>query len=337
MWFWLLLGLGAAFVAGAAAANTSETRRQIAAPREPKYLKPVTPTGPTPEEKKAAVLRARLQSLRAQYDAFTHYNDPKWLTKHARDRLAWLLENRDYILAESKQLHETRLDPAYPEDLSYVYEHDRELYDRIMWRARVLAIAERLSSEEVLQEAKSVQHRSAQHAELATRLAELCLAYRDFEHYEQEEWIVEYVSNPEHQRTLLAERNEILAEDREFHQDSAFIEALKACAPGIYRRATWRVKALAIADKLSAKPRRPSPEEREAKILRFRERMLNRLQVKAEDQIALKLHRYLMAQKLKEEGAALGLDEDELDRLEQELRGDLDDEDEETGKGFKQL
>jgi len=55
--------------------------------------------------------------------------------------MTWLLENRDDILTECRQLHEQRLDPAYDTDLSYVHEHDHELYERIMWQARVLAIA----------------------------------------------------------------------------------------------------------------------------------------------------------------------------------------------------
>ena len=59
--------------------------------------------------------------------------------------------------------------------------------------------------------------------------------------------------------------------------------------------------------------------------------------MKAEDHIALKLQRYLLAQELRDRGASLGLDDDELDRLEQELRGDLDDDDEDTGRSFKQL
>jgi len=150
-------------------------------------------------------------------------------------------------------------------------------------------------------------------------------------------WIEKYASHPQYQKELLAQREEIIALDRDFHRDGDFIEALKSCAPGIYRRATWKMRALAVADKLSVEPRRLSLEEREAKIIRFRERLLNRLQVKAEDQIALKLQRYLMAQQLREKGEAMGLDDDELDRLEQELRGDLDDDDQDTGGGFKQL
>jgi hypothetical protein len=59
--------------------------------------------------------------------------------------------------------------------------------------------------------------------------------------------------------------------------------------------------------------------------------------VKAEDKIALKLQRYLLAQQLRKQGEVLGLDDDELDRLEQELRGDLDEVDEDAGQGFKQL
>jgi len=97
--------------------------------------------------------------------------------------------------------------------------------------------------------------------------------------------------------------------------DSDFIEALKSCAPGIYRARPGNA-ALAVADKLSVEPRRLSPEEREAKIIRFRERLLNRLQVKAEDRIALKLQRFF-CQQLRERGEAMGLDDDELDRLEQ--------------------
>jgi hypothetical protein len=207
-----------------------------------------------------------------------------------------------------------------------------------MWQARVLAIAERVcfegrETEEEKHEAALAQKQTVH----AKTIGDLFLEFRAFAHYEQDDWIEKYASHPDHQRELLAQREEIIALDKDFHRDSEFIAALKACAPGIYRRATWRMRALAVADKLSVEPRRMSPEEREAKIIRFRERLLNRLQVKAEDQIALKLQRYLLAQQLRERGEAMGLDDDELDRLEQELRGDLDDDDVDTGGGFKQL
>jgi hypothetical protein len=318
--------------------DSDRDRRRLAAPDEPRVLKPVTPTGPTPEEKKAAALKARLQSLRAQFEPFSHYSDPTWLTKYAHEHLQWLLENRDGILAECRQLHESRLDPAYDEDMMYVHDHDPELYERLMWQARVLAIAERLCFEGRQMEADKQESAMSQKlTEHASTIGDLFLEYRDFPHYEQPEWIEKYANHPQYQKELLAQREEIIALDRDFHRDSDFIEALKSCAPGIYRRATWKMRALAVADKLSVEPRRLSPEEREAKILRYRERLLNRLQVKAEDQIALKLQRYLLAQQLREKGEALGLDDEELDRLEQELRGDLDNEAEDTGGDFKQL
>ena len=87
-------------------------------------MKPVALLGPTPEGKKAAALTARLQSLRAQFQPFTHYNDSAWLTRYATEHLAWLLDNRDDIVAECKKLHEQHLDPAYDVDLSYVHERD---------------------------------------------------------------------------------------------------------------------------------------------------------------------------------------------------------------------
>ena len=308
----------------------------LTAPRDPRVLKPVTPTGPTLEEKKAQAMKVRLQSLRAQFEPFSHYTDPAWLTQYAKKHLSWLLENRDDILAECRKLHEQPLDPAYDEDLSYVYEHDHELYERVMWQARVLAIAERLCFEE--QTAAEMQEAaiSQKWSEHARNIGDLFLEFRDFPHYEQVEWIERYASHPQFQQELLEQREEIIALDKDFHRDDDFIKALKSCAPGIYRRATWRMRALAMADKLVVEPRRQSPKEREAKILRFRQRMLERLSVKAEDQIALKLQRYLLAQQLRERGEAMGLDDDELDRLEQELKGDLDDEEEDTG-GFKQV
>jgi hypothetical protein len=331
----LLLIFGFAWLVSST--DRERDRRRLAAPSDPKVLKLVTPTGPTPEEKKAMALKARLQSLRAQYEAFSHYNDPSWLTQYAKEHLAWLLENRDDILTECRQLHEQRLDPAYDVDLFYVHEHDHELYERIMWQARVLAIAERVCFEERETEAeKDETALSQKRVEHARTIGDLFLGYRDFVHYEQDEWIEKYASNLRYQKSLLEQREEIIALDREFHRDTDFIEALKSCAPGIYRRATWRMRALAVADKLAVEPHRLSPEEREQRIIRFRERLLHRLQVKAEDQIALKLQRYFFAQQLRQKSAALGLDEDEIERLEQELRGDLDDE-EDTGSGFKQL
>src|SRR5215831_4053402 len=155
----LLLFIGIAWLLSG---GRDRNRRSLAAPSEPRVLKPVTPTGPTPEEKKAAALKARLQSLRAQYQPFSHYNDSTWLISYAKEHMQWLLDNRDDILTECRKLHEQRLDPAYDVDLSYVYEHDQDLYQRMTWQAHVLSIAERLCFEK--QETQPEQTRAEQHA-----------------------------------------------------------------------------------------------------------------------------------------------------------------------------
>jgi len=62
------------------------------------------PSGPSPEEKKATALKARMASLKAQHEPFSHYADSAWLTMYAREHKKWLLDNREDILAEAKKL-----------------------------------------------------------------------------------------------------------------------------------------------------------------------------------------------------------------------------------------
>ena len=200
-------------------------------------------------------------------------------------------------------------------------------------RMEVLALAERLPFDEQLEQAKQAEERAAQAR--AGRLAELILTFQEYEHYEQDEWIADYVAVHKHREALLANEDDILKRYLYFHRDTIFIDELKACSPGTYRRAMWEVRALALADKLSAR-RRLSEEEKEAKILRFRERMVDRLNVRAQDEIAKKLHRFESARQLREQAEDLGLDEDRINRLEQELLGDLFDDDDKNN-GYHQV
>src|SRR5882724_1058296 len=142
------------------------------------------PSGPSPEEKKATALKARMASLKAQHEPFSHYADSAWLTMYAREHKKWLLDNREDILAEAKKLHEQRIDPAFDEDLTYVLERDEDLYLRMTWKLRVLAVAERLSLDE--QEAADETSSTRQLTEQTKRGAELVLEYREFAHYEQQ-------------------------------------------------------------------------------------------------------------------------------------------------------
>ena len=65
--------------------------------------------------------------------------------------------------------------------------------------------------------------------------------------------------------------------------------------------------------------------------------MLDRLSVRAQDEIAKKLHRFESARQLREQAEDLGLDEDQIERLEQELLGDLFQDDDDKSNGYRQL
>jgi hypothetical protein len=96
-----------------------------------------------------------------------------------------------------------------------------------------------------------------------------------------------------------------------------------------------------IADRLAVADPRKKPklsrEEWEARIERYRQRQVDRLRVGADDKIAKLLARYKSLQHLRERAVQLGLDVDTIDRLEQELRGDMDDEDDGQNTGYRQL
>jgi hypothetical protein len=205
-------------------------------------------------------------------------------------------------------------------------------------KREVLRIAERLPFDE--QTTRAQQAQAEARTARAERIAALVLACRDFAHYESEEWITEYATNPQHQKELLAYRDEILEADQAFHEDRDFIEALKASAPDTYRRATWRVKALAIADKLSAAPKikpKKTLDEVLAGIERYRQRELNKIRVKVEDQKAYIMQNLELLHAFTADLDGYDLDEDEREALINEFKSRLLGGEEDTGNGFRQL
>jgi hypothetical protein len=78
-------------------------------------------------------------------------------------------------------------------------------------------------------------------------------------------------------------------------------------------------------------------EEWEARIERYRQRQLDRMRVSADDRIAKMLEKVESARRLRERAEELGLDEDQIERLEQELVSDLHDDEDEQTTGYKQL
>ena len=93
---------------------------------------------------------------------------------------------------------------------------------------------------------------------------------------------------------------------------------------------------LALESDSERKPRL-SPAEKQAKFEWKRRQILDRLRVHAEDEIAKKLQRFELAQQLREQAEQMALDEDDVERLVQELLVDLDQDDDDQATGFKQV
>ena len=138
-----------------------------------------------------------------------------------------------------------------------------------------------------------------------------------------------------------------LAEYHEVIGDPDLCALIEAEHPHVLKFLEARLEVVRIAQRLSVKPppkpkepeekRRLSREEWEARIERYRQRQLDRMRVQAEDHIAKQLQKLELAQELRERAQQLTLDEDDIERLVQQLLGDLDDADEDTGKGFQQV
>jgi hypothetical protein len=248
------------------------------------------------------------------------YYTKKYHTRKSTLKDTWLAQYRAVL---SDELLRTVLEEKHPHVMPVLAA-----------RMEVLSIFERLPYDEQIERAKRDEERAARAR--AERIADLVLTYDEFEHYESDQWIADYVAIPQHQQELRADWSKILKEHQKFHADKEFIDELQASSPGTYRRATWEMRALALADKLSAR-HQLSTEEKEAKILRFRQRMLDRLNVRAQDEIAKKLHRFESARQLREQAEDLGLDDDQIVRLEQELLGDLFDDDDDKNNRYHQV
>jgi len=82
------------------------------------------------------------------------------------------------------------------------------------------------------------------------------LTYDRLDHYSHPEFIAAYAQK--HSAQLVNDREDILEEYRKIHQPPEFGEALRNDHPEIYERATWRVRALALAEVLLAEPAPPA-------------------------------------------------------------------------------
>jgi hypothetical protein len=148
-------------------------------------------------------------------------------------------------------------------------------------------------------------------------------------------------------RILGYDRREWLNEYQEVIGDDALYSLIDAEHPHVLEFLEARLEVVRIAQRLAVKPppapkepdakRRLTREEWEARIERYRQRQLDRMRVSADDRIAKLLERVESTRRLRERAEDLGLDEDQIERLEQELMGDLHNDEDDHSNDYKQL
>jgi hypothetical protein len=167
---------------------------------------------------------------------------------------------------------------------------------------------------------------AVQQLEFAKQLYTLSHTYGN-DAYQDDIWVEAY--GKKYHDDLLNRKKAIIAAYLDFHSDQAFIEYLKEHGPDIYKRGTWEHRALAAAERYiveSTERRRPAPTPEQ-----FRERMMRRLQVQAQDHIRRAVEVETAVQRYRHTLEELELDEEEIEEKLQHFRDILTDEGDDNG------
>jgi hypothetical protein len=158
-------------------------------------------------------------------------------------------------------------------------------------------------------------------ARLRYRFEKLRHKYERRPHLERREFIEQFAAV--HRSELLRQRHQILEAYSELQQDAPLVELLNREAPEIYRRAIWRIEALALAEQLDVglqlegkDTKRESPEQ-------FRERKTRREATLIEDKIATARERIEARLKVRAMLDEYPLDADERQQIEMEVLTDI--------------
>lgn len=157
-------------------------------------------------------------------------------------------------------------------------------------------------------------------------------------HLDDSQWVEQYTKK--HLHDLLKSRTRIMQAHTKLHADPRFVQCFTETDPTLYARVTWEYRALCLAEELEpGNPVKPTltPEERQAKFERYRERALERDRIQAEDRMAAVRQKLDLARQFREDLDAYDLDEDERDRIVKEFEDDLLISTEEHVNGYKKL
>jgi hypothetical protein len=270
-----------------------------------------------------------LARIRGWYAAFDHYADPRWIEDYARKHASELLARKGEILNKNVDAQ-----LQCPEEFAYLAKYEPEIFARLDWEVRALAVAERLEPIDLKRPQQpppeTPPEKPAPTKTMQEKIAELVLELEYSPHLQDDTWLEKFARDPARQQQLLTEAEEILNEYTTLHADRALIDMLKATAPDIYQRAIWRRRALALAEQFMVEPPptppqkpRLSKEDHQAKIRNYRERMLERERVQAQDHMAKVKLRLDLLNEFRRELDQYDLDEDERQRREQEFLENL--------------
>lgn len=191
-------------------------------------------------------------------------------------------------------------------------------------------------AEQQWREAESARERIEQRLrDLDNRYADPCFAWRA-----DDQKLERYARD--HHNSLRAHQQEITTAYEQFHADRSFIDYLREHRPDLYARAdpVFHYRALALSEQPPMTEERPrlTPEERQARIERFRQRMLTRQRVQAEDQMAKLAQRLALRSQIR---AMLNetdeLDEDEKEQLLREFEDTIENPEDDINEKYKQL
>jgi hypothetical protein len=385
MWFWILLGLGGAFVAGVALASESERRREIGPGKPPPrlltdvarhvqmtssatalgglevytlcqlYIRPGVEsfTPPLPKGKRVKLIFTGACAVKrwdspwcgldACYTADTY--DHNYKHRHYKLLLDQKTPATGPIEEDRAEHRYVFVYEATGGRLAVLLEPPIVAIDPAATTGSIqLCVVSLTQTEEAaLGFDREARKREAERANRALELAVLAHLESNFVDPEyQKNYAASHVPHILHH-----DSKEWLAEYKEVIGDPELYALIESEHPHVLEFLEARLEIVRIAQRLAVKPppkpkepegkRRLSREEWEMRIERYRQRQLDRLRVQAEDHIAKQLQKLELAQELRERAQQLNLDEDDIERLVQQLLGDLDDADEDAGKGFQQL
>jgi hypothetical protein len=195
-----------------------------------------------------------------------------------------------------------------------VWEQVRQLYHESFARADPKAQAARRAQQQARQQAEVEARRWEA---MAKRRDALAVSYQAAPHYCDQEFLQRHAKA--YAQDLFERRDEIRNRYVAFYRDREFVAYLTDEAPHLLQFVGWEARALAEAEKFLVERGPLTPEEKAARIRRFRERAVERERTRIDDETAMAFVAFESIEEL--------LDAREAKIQEIRARDDLDDSD----------